>query len=265
MYRYGVVALAVLAGILLIAVNGNTNSLIPLYAIGVFTGFTLSQSGLVRHWFGQRPQGWRNRAMLNGAGAVLTAVALVIFLATKFTEGAWVVVIAIPALMFLFRRVYAYYQVAGAALGLGSTPPVPVPEKTLVVVPVNNVSNLAADALRVARSLGERVVALSVQPDDEQAAQIEADWSRWNPGVELVVVRSEHRSVVGPIVSYVNSPEVRAQGRVVVLIAEIEPQRWRHRVLQNQRGLILANRLRRQSDAVVARLPLRLREASGPR
>jgi amino acid transporter len=262
-YRYGVVSLAVLAGILLIAVNGNTNSLIPLYAIGVFTGFTLSQSGLVRHWYRERPQGWRNRATLNGTGAVMTAVALLIFLTTKFTEGAWVVVIAIPAFMFLFRRVYAYYQVAGKALGLGSTPPPLAPERTLVVVPVNSVSNLAADALRVAKSLGQRVVALSVQPDAAQAAQFEAAWSRWNPGVELVVLRPDNRSVVGPIVSYVSSPEVKAEGRVVVLIAEIEPQKWRHQVLQNQRGLILANRLRRQTDAVVARLPLRLQEGSG--
>jgi hypothetical protein len=159
--------------------------------------------------------------------------------------------------------VYAYYQVAGKALGLGSTPPPLAPERTLVVVPVNSVSNLAADALRVAKSLGQRVVALSVQPDAAQAAQFEADWSRWNPGVELVVLRPDNRSVVGPIVSYVSSPEVKAEGRVVVLIAEIEPQKWRHQVLQNQRGLILANRLRRQTDAVVARLPLRLQEGSG--
>ncbi|HWC37664.1 MAG TPA: APC family permease, partial [Acidimicrobiales bacterium] len=146
-YRYGVVTLAILAAILLIAVNGNTNSLIPLYAIGVFTGFTLSQSGLVHHWHKHRPPGWRNRAVLNGTGAVLTAAALLIFLTTKFTEGAWVVVIAIPVLIFLFRRVHAYYQEAGQALGLGSTPPSPTEERTLVVVPVNAVSRLAADAL----------------------------------------------------------------------------------------------------------------------
>jgi amino acid transporter len=262
-YRYGVVSLAVLAGILLIAVDGNTNSLIPLYAIGVFTGFTLSQSGLVKHWHEHRPQGWRNRAILNGTGAVMTAAALLIFLTTKFTEGAWVVVIAIPSFMFLFSRVYAYYQIAGKALGLGTTPPHPAREKTMVVVPVNNLSNLAADALGVAESLGDRVVALSVQSDAEVAAQLEEDWARWNPGVELVILRPASRSVVGPIVSYVCSPEVRAHGRVVVLIAEIEPQKWRHEVLQNQRGLILANRLRRKTNAVVARLPLRLEE-SGP-
>lgn len=259
-YRYGVVALAALAAILLVAVDGNTNSLIPLYAIGVFTGFTLSQSGLVRHWHKQRPPGWRYRAALNGSGAVMTAAALMIFLTTKFTEGAWVVVIAIPVLIFLFRRVYAYYQEAGRVLGLGSTPPRPTTEKTFVVVPVNAISRLAADALSLAESLGDKVVAVTVQRDEEHASRFRADWARWDPGVELVCLEPGNRSVAGPIISYVCSPEVRAQGRVVVLIPEIEPAKWRHELLQNQRGTILANRLRRRSDVVVARLPLRLTE-----
>ena len=258
-YRYGVVTLAVVAGVLLIAVNGNTNSLIPLFAIGVFTGFTLSQSGLVQHWRRQRPPGWRKRAILNGAGAIMTAAALAIFVFTKFTAGGWVVVIAIPGLMLVFRRVHSYYDAVGRELGLGSTPPVPSREKTLVVVLVNNVSNLATDALGVAVSLGDRVVALSVQYDSDHAARLEAEWSRWNPGVELVVLRPATRSLSGPILDYVCSPAVRAQGRVVVLIPEIEPRKWRHELLQNQRGLILAARLRRQADVAVTRLPLRLK------
>ncbi|HEY1635798.1 MAG TPA: APC family permease [Acidimicrobiales bacterium] len=261
-YRYGVVSLAVLAGILLIAVNGNTNSLIPLYAIGVFTGFTLSQSGLVRHWRKTRPPGWRNRAMLNGTGAVMTAAALLIFLTTKFTEGAWVVVVAIPIFMFLFSRVYVYYGRAGVALGLGSTPPPPARAETVVIVPINRVSNLIADALSFAESMGDRVIAVTAQHDEDEAAEIQAEWSRWNPGVELVVLRSRSRAVAAPIVDYVTSPEVRALGRVVVLISEIEPRKWRHQLLQNQRGGILASRLRRETDVVVARLPFRLSEDS---
>jgi amino acid transporter len=264
-YRYGVVTLAVFAGILLVAVDGNTNSLIPLYAIGVFTGFTLSQSGLVRHWRAAKPPGWRNKAILNGAGAIMTAAALLIFVTTKFTEGGWVVIIAIPSLMLLFRRVHAYYDEAGRALGLGSTPPPPMRQETIVVVLVNHVTNLVADAVGVALSLGDHVVAVSVQPDAGHVQAMQEEWSRWNPGVELVVLCPQNRSVVGPILSYVRSPEVRAHGRVVVLIPEIEPQKWRHEVLQNQRGLILANRLRRQSDVIVTRLPLRLGEPSARR
>jgi hypothetical protein len=138
-------------------------------------------------------------------------------------------------------------------------------QETIVVVLVNHVTNLVADAVGVALSLGDHVVAVSVQPDSGHVQAIREEWSRWNPGVELVVLCPESRSVVGPILSYVRSPEVRAHGRVVVLIPEIEPQKWRHEVLQNQRGLILANRLRRQSDVIVTRLPLKLGEPSAGR
>lgn len=122
-YRWGVVTLALLAAVLLIAVNADTHRMIPLFAIGVFIGFTISQIGLVRHWTGQRPHGWLRRAFLNGVGAVLTAVAGVVLLTTKFLEGAWVVVVAIPLLMLLFDRIQRYYTTVGRELGLGEVPP----------------------------------------------------------------------------------------------------------------------------------------------
>lgn len=259
-YRYGVVVLAVFAAILLVAVNGNTNSLIPLFAIGVFTGFTLSQSGMVRHWRKERPQGWRNRAVLNGAGAIMSGGALLIFLVTKFTEGAWVIVLVVPVLIFLFWRVHAYYAAVARAAGIGSTPSQPTRDRTLAVVLVNNVSRLVGDALGLALKFGDKVLALSVQPDHDQAASLQADWARWDPGVDLVVLSPKNRSLTEPIISYVCSPEVRAEGRVVVLIPEIEPRKLRHELLQNQRALLLSYRLRRNSDVVVASLPLRLEE-----
>ena len=121
-HRYGVVALAVLAAILLIATGADTLRLIPLYAIGVFTGFTISQTGLVRHWYGLRPPHWMVRAALNGFGAILTAIATAVFVATKFTSGAWVVVLIVPALMLLFFRIQNYYRTVGIELGLGQLP-----------------------------------------------------------------------------------------------------------------------------------------------
>src|SRR5579863_3035160 len=126
-HRYGVVVLAVLAGVLLIAVNAVTARLIPLYAIGVFTGFTISQTGMVRHWHGQRSPRWLLRAALSGTGAVLTATAAVVFIATKFTSGAWVVVLIVPALMLLFSRIQNYYRTVGLELDLGRLPHRPQP------------------------------------------------------------------------------------------------------------------------------------------
>ena len=256
-YRYGVVVLAVLAGVLLVAVNANTNSLIPLFAIGVFTGFTLSQTGLVRHWHRERPPRWWARAALNGTGAAMTAVATVIFLVTKLTGGAWVVVIAIPALIVLLSRIARYHDDVGAELGLGSTPGMPQREDRLIVVMVATVSRMSEAALSTALSLGQEVVALSVQLDDERAAALQAAWDRWRPGVPLVVLRPRTRSIATPVLAYLASAEVRDR-KVMVLIPEVEPRRWRHRLLQNQRGSILADVLRRRSAAAVGRVPYHL-------
>jgi len=169
-HRYGVVALAVRAGVLLIAVNAVTARLIPLYAIGVFIGFTISQAGLVRHWHGQRPPRWVLRAALNGTGTVLTATAAAVFLATKFTSGAWVVVLTVPALMLLFARIQSYYQAVGLELDLGARPQRPLPASSLVIVPVGGISKLTEHALHAALSLGDDVVAVSVHPEAGQSA-----------------------------------------------------------------------------------------------
>ena len=258
-YRYGVVVLALLAAALLVAVDANTNALIPLFAIGVFTGFTLSQTGLVRHWHHERPRRWWARAVLNGLGAVMTAVATVIFVVTKFSAGAWVVVIAVPALIFLFTRVGAYYRDVAAELGFGEVPPMPGAEKSLVVVAVTAVSRMTAAALGAALSLGDVVVAVSVQFDDERAASLRADWDRWDPGVDLQILRPATRSVTKPMLAYLSTVEAETHAHVLVLIPEVEPKKWRHQLLQNQRGILLANALRRHSDVGVARMPFHLR------
>jgi amino acid transporter len=257
-YRYGVVVLAMLAGVLLIAVGADTNALIPLYAIGVFTGFTLAQGGLVRHWVGARPRRWWARASLNGTGAAMTAVATVIFLVTKFSSGAWVVVIAIPGLILLFARVSKYYADAGKEMSLGSLAAKPEIQKSLVVVTVTGVSRMTQASLSSARSLSDDVLAVSVQFDKERAATLRTEWDRWDPGVELIILRAASHSIAAPMLAFLGSPEIRARGRVLVLIPEVEPRKWRHRLLQNQRDVILANVLHRRTYVIVARVPFRL-------
>jgi Amino acid permease len=256
-HRYGVVALAVLAGVLLIAVNAETVRLIPLYAIGVFTGFTISQTGLVRHWHGQRAPRWWLHAALNGTGAILTATAAAVFIATKFTSGAWIVVLIVPALMLLFSRIQSYYHAVGLELDLGQLPHRPRSARSLVIVPVGSISKLTEHALHAALSLGDDVIAVSVHPEAAQSAAFRAAWDRWNPGVRLETLDSPHRSLVHPVVDYVR--HARQSGRqVAVLIPEIQPRRWRYRILQNQRGLLLATVLRASTDAVICTIPYRL-------
>ncbi len=174
-FSNGIWALAVMSAVLIVAVDGNTERLIPLFAIGVFTGFTLAQSGLVVHWRRLRPPHWRRRAVVNATGALATAAATIIFLATKFTEGAWVVVVAIPAFIFLFLRVHAYYQKAAQALEIGQIPTRPAAKPTIVVVPVSGVSRLGRTGHLGGAEHKPQVVAVSVVMEDAGAAEGEAE------------------------------------------------------------------------------------------
>jgi amino acid transporter len=259
-FATGIWSLAILSGALLVAVGGNTNRLIPLYAIGVFIGFTLSQTGMVIHWRRARPPGWGRRAFLNGLGAVVTAVATLILLGTKFTEGAWVVVIAVPVFILLFQRVHRYYERVGREqLGLGSVPPRPDPHPSTVIVPLTSVTRLSAKAISNARSLGGDVVALQVELEDESVppSRLETDWELWQPGVRLVTLRSQYASVVEPMCEFIERLRAEEPERVLlVLIPVILPRRLWHRLLHNHLDLMLRRALRRRTDVVVGRVKI---------
>jgi hypothetical protein len=267
-FANGIWVLAGLSAVLLVAVGGNTIELIPLFAIGVFTGFTLSQSGLVVHWWRSRPPGWQYRASVNGFGALVTASATVIFLVSKFVEGAWVVVVAVPTFVFLFRRVHLYYRRAGVALGVGTVPAQPHGKRTLVIVPVTGVSRLTQYAISEALSLGQEVMAVSVvidQGDDSvRAAQaLQQAWVEWNPGVPLEILHTEYSSVVRPIVAFIDEARARSDQQIVVLIPVVVPEHFRHRILHNQIDVVLSAALRTRTDVVVARVPMPLHPQVG--
>jgi amino acid transporter len=263
-FSNGIVVLAVLAGALLIAVGGNTNTLIPLFAIGVFIGFTLSQTGLVIHWRKLRPPGWRRRAAINGLGAVITAIATVVFLISKFTEGAWVVVIAIPAFIVLFLRIHAYYERARKELRIDETPMKPVAKRTIVIVPVNSVSRLTEYALGEAESLGQEVIAVTVvlETGERSTRHVESlhqHWRRWDPGVNLRVLHTDYSSIVEPIVAFIDGiRDEHPEEQIVVLIPIVRPDKLRYRLLHNQIDLVLSRALRSRDDIVVARVSMPL-------
>ncbi len=267
-FTNGIFALTIMSGALLIAVGGNTNTLIPLFAIGVFIGFTLAQTGLVVHWRRLRPPRWQARATVNGIGAFITAVATIVFLISKFTEGAWVVVIAIPAFIFLFLRIHAYYERAGKELRLDETPPKPVARRTIVIVPVNRISRLTAHAITEAKSMGQEVIAVTVvlRGGDEAARYIDSlefQWRKWDPGVSLQVLQNEYSSVVQPIVGFIDEVrEHHPDDQIVVLIPVIRPDMLRYRILHNQIDLVLSNALRSRTDVVVARVATSLQPES---
>ena len=262
-HRYGVGVLALAAAALLIVSKGDTQALVPLFAIGVFVGFTLSQAGMVRHWHERRPPGWARRAAINGFGAVLTFLAIIIELVSKFTEGAWLIVLVIPLLIWAFTGVHRTYDRIGIVLGIGQIPPPPHRETSLIVVPVAGMSRLTEEAISAALSLGDDVIAVNVCYDDPEGkaagARLQQAWSEWDPGVRLVMLRSPHRSLGMPTVEYLRKLEDQdRQRRLVVLIAELEPMRPWQWILHNQRGVFLDQAIRRgTANVVICRIRFR--------
>jgi hypothetical protein len=261
-FNRGIWALALLAAILLATTGGNTDSLIPLFAIGVFTGFTLAQAGMVRHWLRERSQGWWWRCGINGLGSTASGIATLIFVFSKFREGAWVVVVAIPLLILLFVRISTYYRRLAAEIHLGQRPPRPAPGSTTVVVPFTQLSRLTSLALSQALSMGDRVVAVTVEFPEDQGArkELERAWARWDPGVPLVVLPSPYHSVVRPLLRYIGSLKPSAAHRVVVLIPVALPRHFWHQALHNHLDLVLSAALRRRRNVLVARLTVPLRK-----
>ena len=263
-HRYGVGVLALLAAVLLIVADGNTQALVPVFAIGVFVGFTLSQAGMVRHWRADHSPGWQQRAIINGVGAVASAAAIVIELVSKFTEGGWLVVVTIPALVLLFGRIHAAYDRIGALLEIGKQPKPPHPQRSLVIVPVAGMSRLTQEAISAALSLGDEVAAVTVcyaDPEETAAlAEFRGHWNTWQPNVPLVTLYSKRRSLTAPIVEYLRRLEAADRyHRLVVLIPEVQPARPWQWIMHNQRGRVLDRAIRRgTSDVVICRLRFRL-------
>jgi amino acid transporter len=269
-FRYGVIVLAIAAALLLIVVRGDTQALVPLFAVGVFIGFTLSQTGMVKHWYLQRSNGtvgrsWVYRAVINGVGAVLTFAVTIIELVSKFLAGAWLVAIVIPLLVLMFMAVARAYKRIGAELAIGQVPPHPVKRASLVIVPVSGMSRLTAEGISAAKSLGDDVIAVTVvftDSDEDHAPQraFRDEWQSWKPEVQLLTLRSAHRSIAEPIVNYLRQVEAEDKyHRLVVLIPEIQPDHWWQALLHNQRGAILGRAIRRGTRRVIlCRLRYRL-------
>jgi hypothetical protein len=200
------------------------------------------------------------RATINGAGATMTAIAVVVFLSTKFLAGAWVVTIAIPLLMFLFWKIESYYQKVASEIQLGETPELPLRRNSIVVVPTTTVTLLTERALSAALSLGDRVVAVAVAGDEAEQDEIRRQWRRWNCAVPIEILLDPHRSLVRSVLRYVDGLKGE-DALITVLIPEIVPSKRRHEILHNQRGWLLESALKSRTDGVVvATLPFHIHD-----
>ncbi len=248
-YSYGIVVLGVLTGFLLLLFRGNTDKLIPLYAVGAFLAFTLSQSGMVVHWYKKRGGHWRKSALVNGLGALVTGVTVVVVLVAKFSEGAWITVIFIPALIFFFHRVGRHYEkVAEATHCNEEVEPANRKSCPIAVVPVEAWNCIAKQAVEFASRISTEVYVVHVEHTESENT-IEKDFQRFiekpfrDSGQEpprLTILPSPYRFVVVPLVKYVvEMSEKYPERRFVVVIPELVEKRWYEYFLHNQRGRML--------------------------
>jgi len=291
-FSNGIIILAVFSGVLVVAFGGDTSRLIPLYAVGVFLSFTLSQLGMVRHWLktGRAAQNvrdaasedkpiaaeanrinrahqlkeaahWKKSIVVNGVGAVATCIVLIVLVITKFIHGAWIVVALIPLLVALFRSVQRHYQDVAKQLtteGMQKLNPV----KHEVIVPISGIHRGVLKALEYAKAIAHgHVTALYINLDEEATQKLRAKWSEWVEGVELVVIASPYRSLVGPLVRYLDRRiKLHQDQMVTVVLPEFVPAKWWQHLLHNQSSLMLKGALLFKPNVIVISVPYHLKD-----
>ena len=259
-FSNGIYALSGFAALLLMVFQGSVSRLIPLYAVGVFLSFTLSQTGMVVHWWKEQGRGWVSKALVNGLGAAITAVVTVVLLLSKFTHGAWLVVITIPILVAIFLRIRTHYNYVAKRLRMAKDvrlklPPPPPSGGTPTVVLVGQLHRGTFEAIRFARTIASELVAVHVDLGTASTKDFEDNWYRQVPEVELKVLPSPYRSLVDPVVDFVKTFEVehrkdRDRFCVIVLPVFVTRHRWEN-LLHNQSTILLRTALRAQGTRVV--------------
>jgi amino acid transporter len=257
-FSNGILGLSAFAGLLLVVFGGDTHALIPLYMIGVFVSFTLSQAGMVVHWRNLRSTGWRSSAAINGTGALVTGIVLIVVAITKAHEGAWIIMLLIPIQVVLFRMTKEHYDDVAAQLTLTDW----VPEErhqNRVIVPISGVQRAVVSALDYARTLSSDVRAIYIDGDPTATSNMQKEWAKWGRGVPLVVLDSPFRSLLEPLLEYIEQLNTRHPGDyVTVVLPEFVPARWWHHLFHNQRALLIKGALLFKPNTIVTSVPFHL-------
>jgi hypothetical protein len=304
-FSNGIIILAVFSGVLVAAFGGDTSRLIPLYAVGVFLSFTLSQSGMVRHWLKagrklkqaaagspdqsnttaeiqngngasfqhsgatnqidraselKQDKHWKKSIVVNGLGAFATLVVLIVLVITKFIHGAWIVVVLIPILVAVFRAVNRHYMDVATQLTTDGAERLR-PIRHEVIVPISGIHRGVLKALEYAKAIApEHVTAVYINLDYEATQKLRAKWDEWGAGVELVVIASPYRSLVGPLIRYVDRRMKQHHDQMVtVVLPEFVPAKWWHHLLHNQSSLMLKGALLFKPNVIVTSVPYHLK------
>ena len=257
-FSNGIVVLSGFAVVLLVAFGGDTHALIPLYMIGVFISFTLSQAGMVLKWRREGGAGWLAHAAVNAFGAMLTTIVLFVVAITKFAEGAWIIVALVPLLVWHFRAIHAHYGEVAQQLSLKGFSPQPK-RKNTVIVPIGGVHRAVVEAFDYARSLSPDVRAVYVDVDAHVTEAVRRDWETWGQGVRLVVLESPYRSLLEPLLEYIEEVERdQPDDFLTLLLPEFVPAQWWHHLLHNQRALLIKGALLFRPHVVVTSVPFHL-------
>jgi hypothetical protein len=241
-FTNGIIALGGVASLLIILFNGDVHLLIPLYAVGVFTSFTLSQAGMVLKNTRIKPQKWKRKAFTNAFGALMTITALIIIAATKFLSGAWIIVLFIPLMIIAFKKIHTHYTLLAEQLSLDGTP-APLKLKTenhLMIVLVPTFHKGIIQALEFAKSFSKNAIALHIGMSGSESEKLKEKWNKYKPGIRLVMIESPYRRIIQPLNEYLDKLEFKDKNlHVTILIPEFVPKKWWQFFLHNQTALAL--------------------------
>lgn len=259
-FSNGIVGLSLFAGILLVAYGGDTHALIPLYMIGVFASFTLSQAGMVMHWRRLGGPAWKTSAAVNGVGALVTGVVLAVVAVTKAREGAWIILLLIPVHVAFFRATRRHYQLVASQLSLQGWSRDEGVRGNIVLVAISGVHRAVLQALDYARTLSHDVRGVYVDVEPEVTARVEREWREAAGGIPLVLLESPYRSLLEPLLEYVDRlHEERPEDFVTIVVPEFVPAKWWHHLFHNQRALLIKGALLFKPNIVVTSVPFHLR------
>ncbi|MGG1616965.1 APC family permease [Paenibacillus sp. NRS-1782] len=258
-YSNGILFLSIFSALLVIVFGGNTGNLIPLYAVGVFIPFTLSQLGMMIRWIRLKPSGWVLKLAINTVGMLTTLSITLIFIFTKFSQ-VWMVFIFLPLVLYFFMKINGHYKNTAEQLRIDITKDKPMVKGNTIIIPVAGITRVVMNTISYAKTLSDNVVAVYVGVDDEAIHKMEQKWEEWDVGIRLVVLKSRYRSIINPLRKFIDTVEWKKadEDHITVLIPQFITKHWWENILHNQTSLLMRAYLINYKDVIVTTVPFHL-------